>query len=155
MLNWEINNVISKQRFQNHFTDFGIIVLFPNVWFVYHFLIYICELFTVKIPIWKTLNRNLKKFCCWSGFLSFWEMPLLSFEVQQNFPCSLRKRCLLECSFLLHSNLALTRSTLSPSSPASRTASLPQLITIRLRFLQHLLLKNIPLLLLSCLLSEA
>lgn len=47
--------MISKQRFQNHFTDFGIIIRFPNVWFVYHFLIYICELFIVNVPVWKAL----------------------------------------------------------------------------------------------------
>lgn len=54
MLNGEINNIISKQRFQNHFTDFGIIILFPNVWFVYCFLIYMCELFIANVLIWKT-----------------------------------------------------------------------------------------------------
>lgn len=60
MLNWEINIILFKERFRKHFTDFGIIILFPNVWFVYHFFIYICELSTANVFIWKTLTEVYK-----------------------------------------------------------------------------------------------
>ena len=45
------------------------------------------------------------------------------FETQQNLPCSLR-RCLLECSFSLHSNSALTSLTLLLTDFASTFSSL-------------------------------
>lgn len=78
-----------------------------------------------ECPHLENSDRSLKELCHWSVLMSFWEMySLFLLKCSKIFHCSLRKRCLLECLFLLHSNSALISSTLSLSSLASRFSSL-------------------------------
>lgn len=146
MLNGEINNIISKQRFQNHFTDFGIIILFPNVWFVYCFLIYMCELFIANVLIWKTPTEVWENSVV--GLLR--DASSLSLEMQRNRTCSPRKT--FARTFVLTAQQFCTDQLYSLTILPCLQVLFPaitQLITARLSFLQHLLLKSIPLLLLS------
>lgn len=145
MLNWEINNILFKQRFQKHFTDFEIIILFPNVWFVYHFFIYICECSIANVLIWKTLTEVEKNSVAglYAYFLercrlsSFWNTAKSSMQSQKMF------------ARMLFST-AQQFSTDQLDSFTDRLclhilfSVMAHPIIARLRFLQHHLLKSSP-----------
>ena len=145
MLNWEINNILFKQRFWKHFTDFEIIILFPNVSFVYHFFIYICERSIANVLIWKTVTEvKMNSVAGLYSYLlercrlsSFWNTAKSSMQSQKMF------------ARMLFST-AQQFSTDQLDSFADRLclhilfSVMAHPITARLSFLQHHLLKNSP-----------